>query len=79
MLRRSFIATGVGAAVAALALPTIADAATPVTTVPTLLVVVYANGAYPNRPATPAGCVRYIGPTQPATWLVGDEWIQPSS
>ena len=78
MLRRSFIVTTVGAAVAAAVVPmTNADAATAATT---LLVLVYSNGAYPARPAgTAAGCARYIGPIQPQSWLIGDEWIQPSS
>jgi hypothetical protein len=76
--RRSFLATGLSTAlVLAVAPLTPAQAAT---AAPTLLVLVYAGGAYPARPAgAVGGSVRYIGPTQPATWLVGDEWIQPSS
>ncbi len=78
MLRRSFIVAGLTAAVASGAAPL--GSAQAATTAATLLVVVYANGAYPARPAgSAAGAVRYIGPTLPPTWLVGDEWIQPSS
>lgn len=78
MLRRSFMAAGLGAAVA-VAVPPLTSAGA-ATAAPTLLVLVYASGAYPARPASAAaGTVRYIGPTQPPTWLVGDEWIQPSS
>lgn len=37
--------------------------------------LVYANGAYPERPTTlPAGGASYVGPVEPTTWLPGDEW-----
>lgn len=51
-------------------------AADPITVATGLTVLVYASGAYPSRPAgAPGGAVRYIGPTQPTTWLANDEWI----
>ena len=78
MRRRSFVAAGFSAALGAVVAPLVPAVAA--SAAPTLLVIVYASGAYPSRPAAAvAGSVRYIGPTQPATWLAGDEWIQPSS
>jgi hypothetical protein len=39
-------------------------------------VLVYADGAYPARPAGAAGgLVKYIGPVQPTTWFPNDEWV----
>ena len=35
--------------------------------------LIYANGAYPPRPAD-AVAVTYIGPVQPTTWLPNDTW-----
>lgn len=44
-----------------------------------LRVLVYASGAYPARPTgVPAGMCRYVGPSQPTTWLAGDEWVNNS-
>jgi len=41
-------------------------------------VLIYSGGDYPPRPAVQPGYVRYIGPTQPTTWLPGDEWVDNS-
>lgn len=43
------------------------------------VVLIYSSGAYPARPSgLPAGHARYLGPVQPTTWLVGDEWVDNS-
>lgn len=78
MRRRSFVAAGLSGALALAVSPLTSTSAA--SAAPTLLVLVYASGAYPARPSgAVGGSVRYIGPTLPSTWLVGDEWIQPSS
>lgn len=78
MRRRSFVAAGLSSALALVVAPSVPASAA--AAAPTLLVLVYTGGAYPSRPAAAvAGSVRYIGPSQPSTWLDGDEWIQPSS
>ncbi len=45
-------------------------------TTPALTVLIHDGTLYPSRPAgLPGGAVRYLGPVQPTTMLINDEWI----
>ena len=55
---------------------TLAVAVNALTAAPVLMVLVHNGSAYPARPpGAAAGAARYVGPTQPTTWLAGDEWV----